>query len=154
MAASGGIFCTCSVWILRFVASYQQLFIQLPGRENLSGSGKYRHSFLLLQFHFHRWKCYECRKRSWASPPLKMHSTRLIALPKEICRRARNRTRISWQPALCLSSRPSSFSKARSRTGWMREGKALFNSVSETNTWVLAVSVNSGLGISVSLVCV
>lgn len=84
------------------LASYQQLCIQLPDRANISGSKNYRHSFLLLQFHFHCWKCYECRKRSWASPPLKMCSTRLIALPKEICRRARNRTRISWQPALCL----------------------------------------------------
>ena len=102
MAASGGIFCTCSIWILRLVASYQQLCIQLPDREIIPGSEKCRHSFLLLQFHFHCWKYYECRRRSWASPPLKMYSTRLIALPKEICRRARNRTQISWQPALCL----------------------------------------------------
>lgn len=103
-ATSGGIFTPAVFEFLGFFtcthtsncASKYLTEKMLPGKE------KYRHSFLLLQFHFQHWKCYECRKRSRASPPLKVYSTRLIALPKEICRRARNRTRISWQPALCL----------------------------------------------------
>lgn len=128
-------FCLTHLWCVKSLLCcwqryLQQSCIQLPDREGIPGSKKCRQSFLLLQFHFHCWKRYECRKRSWASPPLKMYSTRLIALPKEICRSARNSSQISWHAALCLQLKAILPQYSLLCAGWVGEGSTLLNSVS------------------------